>query len=152
MSLIPKITVEDVRLSLNGTWSANSGSVTFWGQSVSSGSVLAQINLANIYLYGVLGTSIMDSQDTITSFHVRTCELDLSCMRVITLLSGDVIIDGFGWTAGITISQPLILATYRNLQNEFKESAQLHLRILQPISISVEGPVSNYRDTAPSMF
>ena len=153
MSLTPKVTVEDVRLALNGTYSGSGNYVTFWGQTVSSGSVLAQINLANIFLYGSLGTSVMDSTDTITSYHVRACELDYSIMRTLCLLSGDVIVDGFNFTmGGVTIQQPLVLATYRNLILEFKESAISHFRAIQPIAVSAETDQPSYRETTPSIF
>ncbi len=150
MSLIPKVTCEDIRLILNGT---NTGSdYWFWGQNITSGSVLAQINAANYYLYGVLGQSLMDSTDTITFYHVKTCELDYSCMRLIALLSGDVIVDGFNWTAGLTVQQPALLPTYRMLLEQFKLSAQSHLRALQPIQVHADSDQPTYRDTAPSMF
>jgi hypothetical protein len=148
----PVITCEDIRLALNGAYSGSDNQYYFWGQGISSGSVLAQINLANYYLYGILGLSIMQSTDPITSNHVRTCELDYSCMRLITLLSGDVIVDGFNWTAGVTVQQPQLLSTYRNLIEQFKESAQLHLRAIQPIQVSAEGPTTTWSDTAPSYF
>jgi hypothetical protein len=149
-SLTPKVTTEDVRLALNGTITGSN--YYFWGQSITSGSVLAQINLANYYLYGILGTDVMDSVDTITFYHVKTCELDYSCMRLLCLLSGDVIVDGFYITAGITIQQPSLLSTYRLLISEFKESAQLHLRAIQPIAVSGESDTTTYRETAPSYF
>jgi hypothetical protein len=148
----PVVTCEDVRLSLNGTYSGSDNTYTFWGQSLTSGSVLAQINLANYYLFGILGSTIMQSTDAIVSNHVRTCELDYSCMRVITLLSGDVIVEGFNWTAGITVQQPHLLGIFRNLISMYKEAAQLELRAIQPIQVSAEGPTTVWSDTTPSYF
>ena len=148
----PKVTTEDIRLTLNGQWSGSEDNYYFWNQSVSSGSVLAQINLANYFLYGILGASLMNTTDEVAAYHVKTCELDYSCMRLLTVLSGDVIVDGFNWTAGITVQQPALLPTFRMLIEEFKASAILHLRALQPIAVSSEGPTTTYRGTAPSMF
>ena len=150
MSLIPKVTTEDVRLALNGVYSGSN--YVFWGQSIPSGSILAQINMANIFLYGALGYEVMDSTDLIMSYQVNACELDYAIARVITLLSGDVIVDGFTWTAGITVQQPLLLATYRNLQSAFLSAAQMQFRTLQKIQVSAEGPGITYRTTAPSVF
>ena len=152
MSFNPVITTEDVRLALNGTYSAVTQEYTFWGQNLSSGSVLAQVNMANIYLHNILGDSTINSTDTSTMYHVRACELDYSAMRVITLLSGDVIVDGFNWAAGVSVQQPNLLATFRMLVAEFKESAQLHLRAVQPLFVTAESDSGGYRDTAPSYF
>ncbi len=153
VSFSPRVTVEDVRLVLNGTFSgSNDEYVTFWGQSVSSGSVLAQINMANLYLHNILGDSTLNSTDETIAYHVRACELDYSAMRVITLLSGDVIVDGFNWSFGGSVQQPALLPTYRMLIQEFKESAQLHLRAIQPISVYADSDSGGYRDTAPSYF
>lgn len=149
-TLIPKVTTEDIRLSLNGTTTGSN--YYFWGVSLSSGSVLAQINLANIYLYGILGSEVMDSTSQITYYHVRACELDYSCLRVLTLLSGDVITDGFSFTAGVTIQQPLLLATYRNLQMGFRDSAIAHLKSIQPLHVAMEADATSFSSTAPSMF
>jgi hypothetical protein len=152
VDLTPKITTEDIRLALNATYSGSSNSYFFWGQEISSGSILSQINLSNYFLFGILGDTVMNSTDDITSYHVRTCELDYSAMRVLVLLSGDVISDGFNFSAGISVQQPLLLATYRNLISEFKESAQMHLRAIQPLYVSAESDTTVYRDTAPSYF
>lgn len=108
--------------------------------------------MANIFLYGALGYSTMDSGDTIKANQVRACELDYACARVITLLSGDVIVDGFSFTSGLSVSQPLLLATYRNLQSAFLNSAQTTFRTLQTIAVRVDADVTQYRDTAPSIF
>lgn len=146
----PHITTEDIRLSLNGT--VTGSTYYFFGQSITSGSVLAQINLANYYLFGVLGDSVMNSSNEITDYHVRTCLLDYSCMRLLTLLSGDVITEGFNFSAGITVQQPALLPTYRMLIEQFKQSAQLHLRAIQPLHVASETDQPTYRDTAPSYF
>jgi len=150
VDLTPKVTCEDIRLVLNGT---NTGSdYWFWGQNLKSGSILSQINLSNYFLFGILGDTVMNSTDDITSYHVRTCELDYSAMRVLVLLSGDVISDGFNFSAGISVQQPLLLATYRNLISEFKESAQMHLRAIQPLFVTAESDTVKYQDVAPSYF
>ena len=151
-TITPIVTCEDIRLSLNGTYTSGSNTYSFWNVSLSSGSVLAQINLANYYITGLLGESKMAATDNTTFYHLRTAELDYSCMRVLTLLSGDVIVDGFSFTAGATVQQPLLLATFRNLIQDFRDAAMLHLRILQPIAVSAESDVSTYHDTAPSVF
>lgn len=148
----PHITTEDLRLALNGIYSGSTNEYWYWGQNISSGSVLAQINLANYFMFGVLGDSLMNSSNEITSYHVRTCLLDYSCMRLLTLLSGDIITDGFNFTAGVTVQQPALLPTFRMLIEQFKESAKLHLRIVQPIQVSMDSDQPVYRDTAPSMF
>ena len=146
----PLITCEDIKLALNGTGTGSN--YWFWGQNVTSGSVLAQINLSNYYLFGILGETVMTSTNEITSYHVRTCLLDYSCMRTLILLSGDVLVDGFSWSAGISVQQPHMLNTYRSLISEFKESAQLHLRAIQPLFVAEESDTTAYRDAAPSMF
>lgn len=146
----PHITTEDIRLALNGT--VTGSTYYYWGQSITSGSVLAQINLANYYLFGVLGDSVMNSSNEITSYHVRTCLLDYSCMRLLTVLSGDIIVEGFNWTAGVTVQQPALLPTYRMLIEQFKQTAQLHLRAIQPISVVEETSQPSYGETAPSFF
>lgn len=152
MVLLPKITTEDIRLALNGTYSGSDGKYYFWGQGIASGSVLAQINIANYFLNGVLGSTLMDATDDVTFYHVKTCELDYSCMRLLTLLSGDVIVDGFNWTAGVTVQQPALLPTYRMLIEQFKQAAQLHLKAIQPIQVHADSDQPSYGDTAPSMF
>lgn len=148
----PIVTTEDIRLALNGTYNSGTEVYTFWGVELTSGSVLAQINLANYFLWNTLGESVMTSTDSATYYHVRTCELDYSAMRVLTVLSGDVITDGFEFTMGITVRQPLLMAAYRNLIDQFKESAQMHLKALMPIALRVDSDVTTYRETAPSIF
>ncbi len=152
VNLTPHVTCEDIRLALNGTYSGSDGNYYFWNVPLSSGSILAQINLSNYFLFGVLGDSVMNSTDDITSYHVRTCELDYSAMRVLVLLSGDVISDGFEFTAGVAVRQPHLMNIYRNLISEFKSSAQMHLKILQPLFVSEDSDVPVYKDTAPSVF
>jgi hypothetical protein len=152
MTIIPKVTTEDIRLTLNGTYNASSGSYTFWEQTISSGSVLAQINLANYWLYGTLGKDIMDSTDEIISFRVNSCELMYSCMRTVVILSGGVITDGFNWNAGIGVQQPNMLATYKNLINEFKEMAMNHFINLQPIGLTDESNALDIGSTPPSVM
>ncbi len=157
-AITPLVTTEDINLSLNGRYSGSTddpsgvNSYYFWNVRLSSGSVLAQINLASYYLTGILGETKMAASDNATYYHLRTAELDYASMRVLTLLSGDVIVDGYSITAGITIQNPLLLATFRNLIQEFKEASQLHLRILQPIAVSMNSDIPTYRDTAPSYF
>ena len=152
MVLTPKVTTEDIRLSLNGVYSGSDSSYWFWGQSINSGSVLAQINLSNYWLYGVLGTSKMDATDDRTYYHVRTCQLDYACMRVLLVLSGGVIVDGFSWNVGPSIQQPHLLNTYKNLIEQFKESAQLHLRAIQDIAVSEETDQPHYGNTATNVM
>jgi len=103
-------------------------------------------------MFGILGETVMTTTDEITSYHVRTCLLDYSCMRTLILLSGDVIVDGFNWSAGVSVQQPHILNTYRLLIQSFRESAQLHLRAIQPIQVSMDSDTTAYKDTAPSYF
>ena len=150
MSLTAKITTEDIRLTLNGTYTAPN--YQFWGQNFNSGSVLANVNRANIYMYSILGEDIMDSTDVITSNHVWLCQLDLSCAYLLTVLTGDVITNGMSLSAGLTIQQPLLLASYRTLQEAFMTSAQLHMRLLQPLFVTEESDVTNYRTTSPSVM
>ena len=150
MTITAKITAENVRDALNGT--VTGSNYYFWDQTISSGSVLTQINLANYYLYGILGTTKMDSTDEVTSFHINSCELDYACMRVLVVLSGGVIVEGFDWQSGISIKQPHILNTYINLINSFKESAQLHLRAIQPICVSADSDVPVWARTSPSTY
>jgi hypothetical protein len=151
MSIIPKITTEDVRLALNGT-DNGSGSYVFWEQSITSGSVLAQINLANYYLYGVLGTSIMDSTDSIIHYHVNSCELAYACFRTLVILSGGVITDGFNFSAGISLQQPNVLLAWKNIISSFKDIAETHFKILQPMGIMADvAPLSLSTPASPMM-
>ncbi len=152
MVLTQIVTCEDVRLALNGTTGSSATTYQFWSQEISSGSVLAQINLSHIFINGLLGTTKMASTDDTTFYHLRATELDYAAMRVLVLLSGDVITDGFSITAGITIQNPLLLATYRQLVADFKEQAQLHLRLIQPLAVSADSDIPSVRDTAPSYF
>ena len=151
MVLTPKVTCEDVRLALNGS-ASGSTYYTFWDQTISSGSILAQINLANYWMYGILGKTVMESTDEITSYHVNTCQLDYSCMRVLIILSGGVITEGFNWNAGINVSQPAMLPTYKNLIQEFSFVAQNHLRAIQPLAVSAESDIPAVGKTATSVM
>lgn len=148
MTLTPKVTCEDVRLSLNGT--VTGSTYYFWDSAIESGSVLAQINISNYWMYGLLGKTIMDSNDEVTKYHVKTCQLDHSCLRLLILLSGGVVTDGFDWSAGPSVKQNQMLPAYKNLIQQFKESTQLHLHALQPCAISGEWSVPSWSGTAPS--
>ena len=144
MVLTPKITTEDVRLTLNGTLTGST--YYFWDQSFSSGSVLAQINLANYYMYNMLGKSTMDSTDEVTSYIVKTAQLEYSCFRLLVVLSGGVIIDGFNWEAGVKVENPKMLEAYKNLTDGFKSSYILLISQIQPIAIieETEMPIWHY--------
>ena len=133
--LIPLVTTDDVMHSMNGTYDSGSSNYYFWETDINSGSILAQINLANYYLYGALGISTMTSTDQVTMLHVRACELAYSCMRVLVVLSGGVITDGFNFSAGISLQQPNVLLAWKNLIANFKDMAELHFRIIQPIGL-----------------
>lgn len=152
MTLTPKVTTEDLRLALNGVYSGSTGQYWFFDQSISSGSVLAQINIANYYLYGRLGKVKMDSTDEVISYHIKTCELEYSCMRVLVLLSGGVITEGFNWSAGVSVQQPQMLAAYKNLIEEFKNSALGHISEIQPIAVGAEWEVPDWKSTSPSVM
>ena len=80
----------------------------------------------------------MNSTDSLTFYRVKNCELAYSCMRVLVVLSGGVITDGFNWTAGVTVQQPQMLGAYRSLITQFKEQGELYLRTMQPIGFVVE--------------
>ena len=151
MTITAKVTAEDVRKTLNGVESG-SGYFTFWDQTISSGSVFQQINMSNDYLYGTLGLTKMDSTDEVISNHIKTAELDYACMRVLVLLSGGVVTEGFSWAAGISVQQPQMLSTYKNLIEEFKFLAQNHLRAVQEIAVTAEADQPSYGKTSPSVM
>ena len=151
MVITAKVTAEDVRSYLNGVTSG-SGYFTFWDQTVSSGSINEQITAANNYLYDILGISVMDSTTEITSNHVKTCELLYSCMRVLVLMSGAVITEGFNWAAGISVQQPAMLPTFKNLIQEFKLAAENHLRALQPLAVHEFSDIPSTGKTSPSVM
>jgi hypothetical protein len=150
--LTPVVTTEDVRLTLNGTYSGSNGNYYFWGQSISSGSVLAQINLANIWMYTALGSSIMTTTEQVTFFQVRALQLNYSCMRTLVVLSGGVISDGFNWSAGIKVDQPAMLPTYLQLISNFKDVADIYFRNLQPIGLMDDANPLELGHTAPSVM
>lgn len=152
MTITPKVTCEDLRLALNGVYSGSTGEYWFWDQSVASGSVLAQINIANYYLTGILGSTKMAATDEVTMYHIKTAELDYACFRLLVVLSGGVITEGFNWTAGLTVQQPAMLPTYKHLIEQFKESALGHLDKLQPIAIHGEWNVPDWDTTSPSVM
>ena len=114
--------------------------------------MLAQINLANYFIYDILGSTKMAATDDATHYHIKTALVDYSCMRVLVVLMGGVVTEGFEWSAGVSIRQPHILSTYINLINQFKEAAQLHLRAIQPICVSDEWTVPSVGKTAPSVM
>lgn len=153
MTLYPKITTEDIRLTLNGVYSGSVinpsgdiGAYYFFGKQVSSGSLLAQINIANYYLYDLLGKNIMDvtsASDEVKYYHIKTAELSYACFRTMVTLSGGIITDGFSWRAGIEVTAPHITEGYNSLINGFKDSALQHIRILMPICYTAEGEMTN---------
>ena len=151
MTITAKVTAEDVRSYLNGV-ASGSTHYTFWDQTISSGSITENITAANNYLYDILGVSVMDSTVEITSNHVKTCELLYSCMRVLVLLSGGVIVEGFNWSVGISIQQPAMLPTYKGLILEFKEAAQTHLRAIQPLAVHEFSDIPSTGKTSPSVM
>ena len=150
MTITAKVTAEDVRSYLNGT--VTGSTFYFWDQSLSSGSINEQITAANNYLYDILGISVMDSTVEITSNHIKTCELLYSCMRVLVLLSGGVIVEGFNWSSGISVQQPAMLPTYKNLIQEFKFAAENHLRALQSLAVHEFSDIPSVGRTSPSVM
>jgi len=148
MVLTPKITTEDVRLTLNGTLTGST--YYYWDQSISSGSVLAQINLANYYMYNMLGKTLMDDTTDITSSIIKTAQLEYSCFRLLVLLSGGVIIDGFNWEAGVKVENPKMLEAYKNLIEGFKSSYMLLINQIQPMVFTDDWDVPVWKDTATS--
>ena len=150
MTISAKVTAEDVRSYLNGT--VTGSTFYFWDQTLSSGSLNENITAANNYLYDILGISVMDSTVEITTNHVKTCELLYSCMRVLVLLSGGVITEGFNYSMGASIQQPSMLGAYKNLIAEFKTAAENHLRAIQPLAVHEYSDEPSYGKTAPSVF
>ena len=150
MTITAKITAEDVRSYLNGT--VTGSTFYFWDQTLSSGSLNEQIIASNNYLYDILGTTVMDSTVEITLNHVKTCELLYSCMRVLVLLSGGVIVEGFNWSAGVSIQQPAMLPTFKNLIQELKIAAENHLRAIQPIAVHEFSVIPQFSKTSPSVM
>ena len=155
MTLAPVITTEDVRLALNGTYSGSDGTYWFWGKSLSSGSILAQVNLANYTMYGLLGKSTMETtsaNDEVKYYHLRTAQLDLSIFRTLVTLSGNVITDGVSWQAGVQYSAPHMMESYNVLINTYKENALYHIKLLQTFVLSEETDIPSYDTTAPSLM
>ncbi len=153
MVLTPIVTTEDIRLALNGT--VTGSTYYFWEQSISSGSVLAQINLSNYEMYGLLGKTVMETtanSDETKYYHLRAGQLNMSCFRTLVVLSGGIITDGFTWKAGIEVSTPHIVEGYRGLISQFSESAKYHIQLLQDIAVTAESDVPPFGTTAPSMM
>ena len=155
MVLTPVITTEDVRLALNGTYSGSDGNYYFWSKAITSGSVLAQVNLASYTMFGMLGKSVMESTEASNPelyYHLRVAQLDISCFRVLVTLSGNVITDGVSWSAGVQYSAPHMMESYRYLIETYAENALYHLKFLQPMSYMTETTIPGFRDTQPSMM
>ena len=162
MTLTPKITTEDIRLTLNGVYSGSvtnpsgeSGSYYFFGKQVSSGSLLAQINIANYYLYSLLGRTVMDTtvaSDEITFYQVKTAELNYACFRTMVTLSGGIITDGFSWRAGIEVTASHITEGYNSLINGFRDSALQYIKILQPMVFSGTSDSLDISETCTSLM
>jgi hypothetical protein len=159
MTITPLVTCEDIRLSLNGTFSGsgdgNSGSYWFWGKEISSGSVLSQIKLANYTLYGILGKTTMETtsaSDETIYYHLQTAELDYSIFRVLCNLSGNVIIDGFGFSAGIEVNPSHLVEGYENLIRDYRDAAMYHVNLIQPVLWIDETTQPDYDSTSVAMM
>ena len=150
MTLTPKITTEDIRLALNGTQTGST--YYFWDQEILSESVLAQINLANYYMYNLLGKEIMNSTDEITSNSVKTSQLYYSCFRLLGVMSGGVIIDGVSWQAGIRVESSQMSNSYEQMINSYKDSAMQYFHNLQPIAFTGDWEVPNWKGTSCSFM
>lgn len=154
LNITPAIGCEDVRLALNGIFSGsdNPPNYYFFDQAISSGSVMDHINLANIWLWATVGQQIMQATDTVTMAQIYAASVDYSCMRLLVVMSGDIIVDGFDIQAGVQVKQPHLYNAYRNLIEQFKSSAQLHLKALMPSEIHADSDIPVYQDTAPSVM
>ena len=150
MTLTPKITTEDIRLALNGTQTGST--YYFWDQEILSESVLAQINLANYYMYNLLGKEIMNSTDEITSNSVKTSQLYYSCFRLLVVMSGGVILDGVSWQAGIRVESSQMTKAYENMINSYKDSAMQYFHNLQPIAFTGDWEVPSWKGTSCSFM
>lgn len=146
-SIIPKITTEDVRNTLNG--SCTGSTYYFWSKPINSGSLLAQINLANYDLYNMLGSSVMDSTDEVISSSVKSIELDMSCVRLLTVLSGNLITDGYSFKAGVEYNANRIVEGYGNLIKLYTDQALNKLKTLQSIAVIGETEEPVYDSPSP---
>jgi hypothetical protein len=150
----PKISCEDVRIQLNGVVSGSGSSAEywFWNQSIPSGSLWQIISGSDTYIRFLVGDDVMDSSDSNTVREIKFAEIDYACFRTLVLLAGGVIVEGFNWTAGVTVSQPYMLPAYRSLIDEFKTTAQNHIRALQKLFIMKDFEMPSIGETAHSIM
>jgi hypothetical protein len=153
MAGAPKISCEDIRLHLNGTYTGSADSYYFWEQAISSGSLWSLISGSDVYLRNVCGESIWDSTGADTTNNVKYCELNYACFKALVALSGGVIVDGFNWATGpIRVDTNVMLPAWKNLIEEFKQSSMNFLKNIQTFSLHYETDAPVIGETATAVM
>ncbi len=148
----PKISCFDVNKRLNGTYATGSDTYTFVGQTISSGSLWDICSGSSIDNRFILGDSVIDSTDANTVREIKELELATVCFRTLVQLSGGIVTSGFSWDAGISVSNPHIVESYRILISEFGNIAGNILKRCQTFVLSAESDVPSYNQTANSLM
>ncbi len=148
----PKISCENVRVRLNGTYSGSDSTYWIQGQSIASGSLWDIISGSSTDLRFTLGDDIMDNTATNTVREIKELELVTSCFKTLVQLSGGIITGGFSWEAGIKVTAPHIVEGWTKLIDGFKLQAENILKRVQTFVIAEEADQPNYASTAPSFM
>ena len=142
--------VIDIINWLNGTLSGST--CYFFELTISSGSVQTHLEFGELFLRNSLGDSTWYSTTTQVSGSVQQLIRNYLSFRVLAVLSGDVITEGFKYRSGQPIERPQLLPVIKNIKEGYEQAAIIDLMRLQPMILVSSQDQPSYRNTAPSFM
>jgi hypothetical protein len=142
--------VSDIINWLNGTLSGST--CYFFEMTISSGSVQAHLDFGELFLRNSLGDSIWYSTTEQVSGSIQQLIRNYLSFRILAVLSGNVITDGFKYRSGQPIERPQLLPIIKNMMEAYETQAIIDLMRLQPSALVVDQDQPSYRNTAPSFM
>ena len=133
------------------------GSITgstcyFWELVLPSGSVRDHITYGEYYLHNILGNSVWDATTDYTSGSLRQLIRNYISFRILVVLTGGIITEGFLYRTGMPIERPQLLSTLTSMIESFKIASEGELMKLQTIVVFANMDQPAYGKTAPPVM
>lgn len=142
--------VQDLLNWLGGTITGST--CYFWELVLPSGSVQDHIIFGEFYLQNILGNSIWNTTTDYKSGSVRQLIRNYLSFRILVVLSGGIITEGFLYRSGQPIERPQLNTTINSMIEAFRVSSLNELAQLQDIAVMVNMDQPNYGRTPPPVM
>jgi len=144
------VSVQDLLNWLGGT--VTGSTCYMWELTIPSGSINDHIIYGEHYLHNILGDTRWNATTDYTSGSLRQLIRNYVSFRVLVVLTGGIITEGFLYRTGMPIERPQLLSTLTSMIESFKSASEGELMKLQDIVVYAEADQPAYGKTAPPVM